>query len=90
MSVNSELQQTSLGYFWGLFLPIGKHHRFFKIGVGLSVVYIDLSVRLNLCEEYKIRDVDNFNQTGECLGKREIDSASKKGYLLSNVAHINL
>ena len=55
------------------------------MGLGLAASYIDASVKLHLCEEFKI--VDN---TGECSGKKEIDSASTKVYLFNQILHINL
>ncbi len=41
-----------LGYYWGVFIPIGEYHRFFIFGAGLGVYNIDLSFKLNLCSQF--------------------------------------
>ena len=66
------------GYIWGVFIPVGKNHRFLKIGFGPAVYYTDMSVKLNLCSQYKITvsEKGRTNHDGECVGKTEIDSAS--------------
>ena len=61
------------------------NHRISKIGIGLGVFYSDLSYKLNLCSEYNIE-----KNSGECLGKSEIDSASAKGYGIASIASITL
>ena len=66
-----------LGYTWGFFIPIGDYHRFFKLGLGLVVYYIDLSLKLNLCSQYA---------NDECLGKTEIDSYSGKKLGIASTA----
>ena len=49
-----------------------------KIGFGPAVYYTDMSVKLNLCSQYKITvsEKGRTNHGGECVGKTEIDSAS--------------
>ena len=68
-----------LGYHWGVFIPIGKNHRLLKIGIGPTIYYMNMSIKLNLCSQYKITpnlDGQNNNHSGECVGKTEIDSSS--------------
>ena len=78
MSADTKLQQIVLGYYWGIFLPLGNNHRFLKIGFGPGIVNSNFNVKLNLCEEFKItaRSNSDFYKDGECVGKKEIDTAS--------------
>ena len=85
LTADTNLQMIFLGYYWGVFIPIGNSHRLLKMGLGVTATYTDASIKLNLCEEYKI--VDN---SGECIGKKEIDSASKKVYSSLLVVHLTL
>jgi len=78
-----------LGYYWGVFLPIGKHHRFFKIALGAAMVYSEISVRLYLCSEYRISESEG-KKYGDCVGKKEIDSATASGTAVHNVFYFNL
>ena len=68
----------------GCFIPIGDYHRFFKFGFGFGAFYSELSYKLNLCSEYKLR-----GKSGKCMGKTEIDSASTKGFGVSNFLQFN-
>ena len=74
-----------LGYIWGVFIPVGEYHRFFKIGYGPTVYYTDLSVKLNLCSQYKITVSEDGEKSngGECIGKTEIDSSSESRWGIS-------
>ena len=85
LTADTNLQMIFLGYYWGVFIPIGNSHRLLKMGLGVTATYTDASIKLNLCEEYKI--VDN---SGECIGEKEIDSASKKVYSSLLVVHLTL
>jgi len=82
LSADVTTSRIFLGYTWGVFIPMGKNHRFFKFGVGLGVYYIDLSFKLNLCSQYTVQGyqpgVQDNELTGECVGKTEIDSYSGK------------
>ena len=75
MSVDAEILFFNAGYTWGIFIPLSKNYRIFKIGLGFSLDYIDLTIKLNLCEEYK---VISSEETGKCMGKKEIDKAKKE------------
>ena len=73
----------TLGYYFGVFIPIGDYHRFFKYGFGIGIYYLDFSVKLNLCSQYKVTpkidgEEDEKYSKGECVGKTEIDSYSGK------------
>ena len=79
LSADVNSSRYFFGYIWGVFIPVGKNHRFFKIGFGPAVYYTDMSVKLNLCSQYKITVSEKRGSRqhgGECVGKTEIDSAS--------------
>ncbi len=86
LSADTVSKQIFLGYYWGVFIPAFENHRFMKIGVGFGVLYAEFSYTLNLCSEYKI----SLNLKGECVGKKEIDSSSNKGYRVAQIGHITL
>ena len=53
--------------------------------------YTDISYKLNLCSQYKVTpNEDGTKHGGECVGKKEIDSASASGVGLSIVFEITL
>ena len=85
LSGDTEFMFVYLGYYWGIFLPIGKHHRFFKTAFGLSLVYSEILVRFYLCEEYRISGSES-----DCIGKKEIDSATATGTDVDPVFFFNL
>ena len=89
LSGDTEFMFVYLGYYWGVFLPIGKHHRFFKIALGAAMVYSEISVRLYLCSEYRISESEG-KKYGDCVGKKEIDSATASGTAVHNVFYFNL
>jgi hypothetical protein len=78
LSADVNSSRYFFGYVWGVFIPVGMNHRFLKIGLGPAVYHMDMSLKLNLCSEYKITDTEKgrTNLGGECVGKTEIDSAS--------------
>ena len=98
MSTDVTSSRIFLGYTWGFFIPIGENHRFFKLGVGLGVYYIDLSLKMNLCSQYIVTPKDNpmfhdnYDQKykGECVGKKEIDSYSGKKLGVASAAHMTI
>ena len=96
LSADTDFMFYFVGYYWGLFLPIGEYHRFFKTALGIALTYYELTVKLNLCEEYKVTENrgkigdNDFEGDGECTGKREIDSASTAGYKIIPVIHLNI
>ena len=85
LSADTEFMFVYIGYYWGIFLPIGKHHRFFKTAFGLSLVYSEILVRFYLCEEYRISGSES-----DCIGKKEIDSATATGTYVDPVFFFNL
>jgi len=89
LSADTEFMFVYLGYYWGLFLPIGQHHRFFKIAQGVALMYSDISVRLYLCSEYRISESEG-KKYGDCVGKKEIDSATVTGPSVEPVFYFNL
>ena len=79
-----------LGYTWGVFIPIGKNHRWFKLGAGLGVYYIELSLKLNLCSQLRYHRVSYLEHQRECVGKKEIDSYSGNKFGVSSLYNITL
>ena len=53
-----------LGYSYGVFLPIGDQHRFFKVSYGLGLGVYQYVVDLNLCEKYTLTQVLYGNYSG--------------------------
>ena len=51
-----------------------------KTGLGVGAYYSEISYKLNLCSQYKVtpNSEDNRFYDGECVGKKEIDSAEAK------------
>jgi len=94
LSADITASNIFLGYLWGVFIPIGKNHRFIKLGAGLGILYMELSYKLNLCSEYKLRSDPGKSsiarKSGTCLGKTEIDSASTKGFGVGFAGHFTL
>ena len=96
LSADTVSKQIFLGYYWGVFIPAWDYQRLMKLGWGIGVFYAELSYTLNLCSEYKI----SFSLTdagtpetpygGECVGKKEIDSSSNKGYGYATTIHITI
>ena len=79
-----------LGYTWGFFIPIGENHRWFKLGAGLGVYYIELSLKLNLCSQLRYHQVSYLETQRECVGKKEIDSYSGKKLGVASLYNITL
>ena len=89
LSADITSSRIFLGYYWGVFYPLGKltdylkYHRVLKFGAGLGVFYTDFSYKLNLCTQYSIapETTDDGTVVGYsygCDGKTEIDSAEAK------------
>mgnify|MGYP001246342425 FL=1 len=78
LSTDYDLTQTMLGCYWGIFLPLGEKHRFFKAGLGLTVEYVTLQSHLYICDEYEYKISDSSEQSepgvgsGNCNGKKYI------------------
>ena len=71
-----------LGYYLGVFIPAYEIQRFFKIGAGAGILFKDVSLKLNICSQYKVTSSSSAEGTtsatygGECVGKKEIESIS--------------
>ena len=85
LSADVNSSRIFLGYYWGVFIPIGDYHRFFKFGAGLGVYNIDLSFKLNLCSQFISTGTE-----GGCIGKKEIDSYSGKKLGITLARHMTL
>jgi len=90
LSADVVSSRVFLGYYWGMFIPVGEYHRLLKIGVGLGPFYADLSYKLNLCSQYKVTSGDAIGVKGECVGKTEIDSVSNKWFGVASVTHFTV
>jgi len=90
LSADVTTSRIFLGYTWGVFIPIGKNHRFFKFGAGLGVYYIDLSLKLNLCSQLILTGTEGGGLQTECVGKTEIDSYSGKKLGIASTSSMTL
>jgi hypothetical protein len=97
LSADMTSSRVFLGYYMGVFIPAFEYHRFMKYGLGLSVYYMDLLLKLNLCSQYKVTPRIEYpdkvainGHGGECVGKTEIDSASIKEFGVAIAAHLTL
>ena len=54
ISYDIERSIVSLGYMWGVYLPIGEMHRLFKIGLGLGISRTENKIKINLCDKYNV------------------------------------
>jgi hypothetical protein len=92
LSADVTSSRIILGYYLGLFIPIGEYHRFIKVGLGMSVYYLDLLLKLNLCSQYKVTPIpdaeDYGTYKGECVGKTEIDSYSGNKFGISEAFYL--
>ena len=59
------------------------------MAIGAALTYSDISVRPLLCEQYRI-SVSEGKEYGDCVGKKEIDSATASGTAVQNVFYFNL
>ena len=90
LSADVTSSRIFLGYTWGVFIPIGEYHRFFKFGAGLGVYYIDLSLKLNLCSQLILTGTEGGRLQTECVGKTEIDSYSGKKLGIASTSSMTL
>mgnify|MGYP001304549990 FL=1 len=91
LSGEYELQQISLGYYWGLFIPVGKSNRLLKAGLGFSLVKLNAKINLYLCEEFiDIASSEERVVKGKCDGKKEIDSSNIDTFVGSIVSHFTV
>ena len=54
------------------------------------VSYNELSVKLNLCEEYTIYRSLSNRLAGQCIDKKEIDSVSFKGVIIEPIKNFKV
>ena len=92
LSADTVSSRFLFGYNWGVFIPVGEYNRFFKIGLGPAIYYLNFSMKLNLCSEYKITPSPGKSDghSSECVGKREIDSASIDKVILATSVVVSL
>ena len=90
MSADVNSSRIFLGYYWGVFIPIGDYHRFFSFGAGLGVYNIDLSFKLNLCSQLIKTGTEGGRLQTECVGKTEIDSYSGQKSGIATSAQMTL
>ena len=92
LSADTVSSRFLFGYNWGVFIPVGEYNRFFKFGLGPAIYYLNFSLKLNLCSEYKITPSPGKSDghSSECVGKREIDSASIDKVILATSVVVSL
>ena len=93
LSADTVSSRFLFGYNWGVFIPVGEYNRFFKFGLGPAIYYLNFSMKLNLCSEYKITPSSGESYGGhsrDCIGKREIDSASIDKVILATSVVVSL
>ena len=92
LSADTVSSRYLFGYNWGIFIPVGEYNRFFKFGLGPAIYYLNFSMKLNLCSEYKITPSPGKSDghSSECVGKREIDSASIDKVILATSVVVSL
>ena len=55
ISYDVERSLVSLGYMWGVFLPIGEMHRLFKVAFGIGIGRLENKIKINLCDMYNVK-----------------------------------
>ena len=92
LSADTVSSRFLFGYNWGVFIPVGENNRFLKLGVGPAIYSLNFSMKLNLCSEYKITPSPGKSDghSSECVGKREIDSASIDKVVLATSLVVSL
>ena len=88
ISYDIERTAVSLGYMWGLFLPIGEMHRLFKLGLGVGISRIENKIKINLCDTYTVKV--NYKTADD--GKKEFKSPHEgkciNPNILANLSYI--
>ena len=54
ISADYDVKVFSVGYNWGIFLPISERHRIFTVGLGVGLSYSDGVLIMNLCDPFHI------------------------------------
>tara|TARA_B100001013_G_scaffold273763_1_gene174395 strand:- start:61 stop:942 length:882 start_codon:yes stop_codon:yes gene_type:complete len=92
LSADTVSSRFLFGYNWGVFIPVGENNRFLKFGLGPAIYSLNFSMKLNLCSEYKITPSPGKSDghSSECVGKREIDSASIDKVILATSVVVSL
>ncbi len=92
LSADTVSSRFLFGYNWGVFIPVGENNRFLKLGFGPAIYSLNFSMKLNLCSEYKITPSPGKSDghSSECVGKREIDSASIDKVILATSVVVSL
>ena len=81
ISYDIERTAVSLGYMWGLFLPIGEMHRLFKLGLGVGIGRIENKIKINLCDTYTVKV--NYKTADD--GKKEFKSPHEGKCINQNI-----
>jgi len=82
MSFDQTFNTITLGYYIGVFIPLGDKHRIFKYTYGLGVGRSDKKIIINLCDSYTV--TLNYNEEnklespheGKCNDSRELVNLS--------------
>ena len=82
MSFDHTFNTITLGYYFGVFIPLGDKHRIFKYTYGLGVGRSDKKIIINLCDSYTVTlnyDEENKLETpheGKCNDSRGLVNLS--------------
>jgi len=95
LSTDIKYSLFMIGYYWGVFYPAFEgSHRWFKLGIGLGVFSAQLELDYNLCSAYIVSE--NYDEegnletlrSGECSGKKKIDSIEAQTVGVAAIANI--
>ena len=84
ISADYDVKLYTVGYNWGIFLPISERHRIFTVGLGVGLSYSDGVLIMNLCDPFHISLEEkstgrNPYKQGFCQNKQDLVSVSIKG-----------
>ena len=97
LSADVKYSLLMIGYYWGVFYPAyGGSHRWFKFGIGGGVFSAQIKVDYNLCSAYIVTGFYYANgvkkdiQSGECSGKKKIDTIEAETVGAAAIMNISL
>ena len=87
ISADYDVKLYTVGYNWGIFLPISERHRIFTLGMGVGLSYSDGVLIMNLCDPYHISIAEVPEQDYKqafCQNKQKLVNVSYKGPILNS------
>ena len=82
ISADYDVKMFTVGYNWGIFLPLSQRHRILTLGVGIGASYSDGFLIMNLCDPYHISIAEVPGQDYKqafCQNKQKLVNVSIKG-----------